>query len=214
METRARFADELHFFANRAQAAIERLAVCEPIVARQAAQQLGVIVPMPESQDERRCLCDVLKRFASHYCARRGAYPVPEPDGTAPPIEELTVWFVRSLWAPVPTRNARVTEVLRAVQSGYAQRELAIEPLARSASLSVPYFRRLVRRWAGAEIRALVRWERLARAQWYLSRSAMDIKSVAQAVGYAWESHFDRDFKRECGVTPQEFRASAMLRTS
>ncbi|HEX7122901.1 MAG TPA: AraC family transcriptional regulator [Gemmatimonadaceae bacterium] len=136
---------------------------------------------------------------------------MPEPDGTAPPTEEIAAWFVRSLWAPVPTRNARVTAVLREVQSGYAQHELAIDKLAHSASLSVPYFRRLVRRWAGAEINALVRWERVVHAQWHLSRSAMDIKRVAHAVGYASESHFDRDFKRECGVTPREFRASAIL---
>jgi AraC-like DNA-binding protein len=210
VEPRERFADELHLFANRAQAAVEELAAGDAAAARAIAQQLGVLVPAPEREVERRCLCDLLKHFAWSYCSRRGMYPVPEPDGIAPPGEEVTVWFVRSLWAPVPTRNARVTAVLREVQRGYARPELRLEPIAKAAALSVPYFRRLVRRWAGAEIAALVRWERVVRAQWHLSRSASDIKSVAQTLGYPWESQFDRDFKRECGVTPREFRALAL----
>jgi transcriptional regulator GlxA family with amidase domain len=165
---------------------------------------------MPERDDERRCLGDILKRFVWTYCSRCRMYPVPEPDGPAPPVDAITVWFVRSLWAPVPTRNARITAVLREVQRGYARPEQRLEPIADAASLSVPYFRRLVRRWAGAEITALVRWERLVRAQWHLSRSRLDIKDVALAVGYMWESQFDRDFKRECGMTPREFRALAI----
>ena len=49
---------------------------------------------------------------------------------------------------------------------------------------------------------------RLAMARQYLTETSMKITDISAAVGYADPSAFNRAFKRRCGITPAQFRAS------
>ena len=210
MDQRQRFADELHAFSNQAQIAAGILATDGCASSRQIAQRLGWLVPMPADAAQRERLAEILRRFVAGYCSHVGRHAMPEPPGAARDPGELTSWFVRSLWAPTPSKNVWLAAVLGSIQTSYGTGRLPIDAIARSADLSTRYFRRLIHTWAGADVTTLLRWERLVRAQWHLSRSLTAIKIIAREVGYTSESQFDRDFKRECGVTPREFRQAAM----
>ena len=61
-----------------------------------------------------------------------------------------------------------------------------------------------------APLTYLTRW-RMKKAAQMRRRADSTIAVVARAVGYEAEASFGKAFKREMGVTPGEFRASAQV---
>jgi AraC-like DNA-binding protein len=108
----------------------------------------------------------------------------------------------------------------RSVSALRAQRALAViaqrcgEPhldaatVAAAIQVSERYLRRLLHAATGAGFRTSLRKTRIKAAQVLLEESLGSVKEIAAQVGYSWTSQFDRDFQRECGVTPGRYRVA------
>lgn len=86
--------------------------------------------------------------------------------------------------------------------------KLSASELARKMAVSYSSFGRLFREHTGMSFSAYLLWYRMERAKEYLEYSPMKIKQVASKVGYRENpQHFSRDFTRQVGMSPKEYRA-------
>jgi AraC family transcriptional regulator, transcriptional activator of pobA len=72
--------------------------------------------------------------------------------------------------------------------------------------ISLSYLTKLLHNHEGRGFRSLLRQARVKAAEPLLRESLLIIKEIAVRVGYASTSQFDRDFRRELGVTPGGYR--------
>ena len=80
--------------------------------------------------------------------------------------------------------------------------------IASSVGLSRSRFEHLFKAQTGSSFRVAVKAMRLATARTLLADPRLRIKEVAGQCGYAATSHLSREFKREFGITPSEYRRS------
>lgn len=84
--------------------------------------------------------------------------------------------------------------------------EARASTLAASLGLSLPAFSRAFKRASGMTFSEMSRQLRLARACHLLERGNATVASVSHAVGYSNLSNFNRQFRREFGQTPSDYR--------
>ncbi len=86
--------------------------------------------------------------------------------------------------------------------------KLSASELARKMAVSYSSFGKLFREHTGKSFSSYLLWYRMECAKEYLENSSMKIKQVASKVGYRENpQHFSRDFTRQVGVSPKEYRA-------
>lgn len=88
---------------------------------------------------------------------------------------------------------------------------LRLELLAELCGLSLWRFARVFRERVGISPARYVNQQRIAHAQALLNQG-IPAARVASEVGFYDQSHLNRRFKRQCGVTPGQFRADATSR--
>jgi AraC family transcriptional regulator len=81
--------------------------------------------------------------------------------------------------------------------------EISLNELADYLGISRYYFCRLFKQSTGLSPHQYVIQQRVERAKQLLQRRGMSIADVAQACGFAHQSHLNRHFKRLTGVTPK-----------
>lgn len=95
--------------------------------------------------------------------------------------------------------------VLSILQKRYAE-HLTIEDIAREVHLSANYLSVRFKQETGETILDCLTRTRMEHARALLSRGEMTVYQVAEASGYTDAAYFTRMFKRECGMTPAEYR--------
>ena len=88
----------------------------------------------------------------------------------------------------------------------HAHENVGLAELAAAMHLSPSHCCHVVKYHFGRPFHTLLRQERIRRARNLLESTKMPLKEVAAAVGFSNEFYFNREFTRECGVTPGEFR--------
>lgn len=86
-----------------------------------------------------------------------------------------------------------------------------IEKFASRSHHSVSHFHRRFKQLTGASPMGWVRQERINAAKYLLSNSSQKISWVGRRCGYPDPYHFSREFTRLTGMTPSQFRRSALL---
>lgn len=86
--------------------------------------------------------------------------------------------------------------------------KLSASEMARKMAVSYSSFGKLFREYTGMSFSAWLLETRMECAKNYLENSRMKIKQVASKVGYRENpQHFSRDFTRQVGMSPKEYRA-------
>lgn len=89
--------------------------------------------------------------------------------------------------------------------------KLSAAEMARKMAVSYSSFGKLFREHTGMSFSAYLLWQRMECAKEYLVNSHMKIKQVASKVGYRENpQHFSRDFTRQVGMSPKEYRAQML----
>ena len=88
----------------------------------------------------------------------------------------------------------------------HAHENVGLAELAAAMHLSASHCCHVVKYHFGKPFHALLRQERIRRARNLLESTGMPLKEVAAAVGFRNEFYFNREFSRECGISPGEFR--------
>lgn len=83
---------------------------------------------------------------------------------------------------------------------------LQLQELAQTHGVHPVYLARVFRKYFGLSLKTYLRHVRIRRAMGALANDQRDLTSLAFAQGFADQSHFIRDFRRDAGVTPSQFR--------
>lgn len=86
----------------------------------------------------------------------------------------------------------------------------SLEAMAADAGLTPSHFCRVFKKATGVSPHQYVMKARLDRAQALIAGSELTIAQVADALGFASQSHFTRAFRAHAGQTPSAWRASAV----
>src|SRR4026207_210394 len=107
-------------------------------------------------------------------------------------------------------RVKRVIELMQVDPS----RNFSLGKMAQSVNLSAPYFCYLFKSITGVPPAKYLKSLRMQQAAMLLSTTFLSVKEIVIRVGLTDDSHFVRDFKRLYGMTPSEYRNSALLSSS
>jgi transcriptional regulator GlxA family with amidase domain len=102
----------------------------------------------------------------------------------------------------------RFTKLLDYLQSPERQK-LSLGDAAKMCGMSTAQFTRSFRKVAGTSYLGYALHLRLSEAARLLRGSDKSVAQIADATGFADQSHLDRNFKKAFGKTPRAFRESA-----
>ena len=101
---------------------------------------------------------------------------------------------------------ARLNRVLDFMRQNYG-RNIRLWELAQLAGMSSNYFCELFKQNTGLSPHQYFLQLRIARAKECLRNPEVTVSQVAEATGFADQSHFTKVFRRIVGITPTQFRA-------
>jgi AraC-like DNA-binding protein len=81
------------------------------------------------------------------------------------------------------------------------------DQIAQVVNLSPPRLRALFRAETGEPLARYQKALKMREARRLLRETFLSVKEITLKVGVNDESHFVRDFKRACGLTPMQYRA-------
>ena len=93
----------------------------------------------------------------------------------------------------------------RFFEKNYA-RTIGIEEYAAGRGMSVSWFIRNFRNHTGFTPAQYLLFLRISAAQTLLEQTGQNISEIAEAVGYDNQFYFSRLFRKQCGMSPREFR--------
>jgi transcriptional regulator GlxA family with amidase domain len=86
-----------------------------------------------------------------------------------------------------------------------ADKQLAIDDLARICCMSRSGFTRRFRKSRGVSVAVYIRQQRIAHAKRLLSTTALELRAVAQRCGFSSQSYFCTVFRELVGCTPRTY---------
>ena len=85
-------------------------------------------------------------------------------------------------------------------------KELTLEGIARSVSISPNYLSMLFKKEAGMNFNRYLTETRINKAKYYLTESRMNINEIALKVGFNDSRYFSKQFLKSIGLKPSEYR--------
>jgi AraC-like DNA-binding protein len=102
-------------------------------------------------------------------------------------------------------RTARLKNLFEHIARHYPDK-LSVSAASRLCGLSAPQFMKLFKQVAGMTLVAYLHHVRLSNAARLLRETNHSIAEIADRVGFADQSYFDRRFKKSFGQSPKAFR--------
>lgn len=102
-------------------------------------------------------------------------------------------------------RSSVVLSAVEYIEEHYAE-DLTLGRIAEAIYVSPPYLSNLFKEKMGVNLLAYIHKVRIDKAKKLLLESSLSIQKVAELVGYRHEKHFMQLFKKNCGMTPSQFR--------
>jgi AraC-like DNA-binding protein len=112
---------------------------------------------------------------------------------------------LKERFARQQTKQGRLREVFEFIAEHYADR-ISLPQMAALARLSKPRFHAVFKKVAGITLVDYLNQVRLNEAARLLQETEKAVVEIANAVGFADQSYFDRRFRRRFGQTPLKFR--------
>ena len=102
--------------------------------------------------------------------------------------------------------DQRVQKILTLMRKD-PKRELTLNEMATSVNLSPSRLYQVFKSETGVPPTRYLKLLKMQTAQELLETTFLNIKVIVALIGVSDESHFLRDFKREYGVTPTQYRS-------
>jgi AraC-like DNA-binding protein len=115
--------------------------------------------------------------------------------------------FLKYATPKAEVRDDRIQMSLNYIRKNIGSR-LDINLLADKACMSKDHYIRVFKRETGETPNVYITKRKLEKAELSLVTTALPIKSIADSLGYADYSYFNRIFKKNAGVTPLQYRES------
>lgn len=107
--------------------------------------------------------------------------------------------------------DQRIEAVIEIMKNRIYQ-DLTINDLALSVYLSRWHFSHLFKDQVGMSPAHYIKWLKMCEAKRLLEVSPMSVKEITFRLGIKDKSHFERDFKKEYGLTPAQHRLNSLLK--
>lgn len=101
-------------------------------------------------------------------------------------------------------REERIVDIISYIQQNYV--DVTLESLSEHFHLSKPYLSKYIKEKVGKTFQELVKEERMKKAMTLLKDTSQTVEMVAAKVGYENVEHFNRLFKKTCGMTPVQYK--------
>ena len=101
-------------------------------------------------------------------------------------------------------RSSDFPRILHYIQSNYST--VSLEKLSQEFHYSTAYISRSIKNNTGRNFSQIVQALKLEKAREYLTNSNLSIDEITEKIGYESQSYLSRTFKRESGVSPQQYR--------
>ena len=108
----------------------------------------------------------------------------------------------------------RVREALACMQKHHQDPQLCLDSVAKRVGVSRCYLSRILALETGKHFRHHLRAIRMKHAAMLLADPSLAVKEISWAVGYAYVSTFDRDFRAEYNTSPVKFRCAQTVSSS
>ena len=130
-------------------------------------------------------------------------FPVRDLDGNIIGVAGIT----RSLTKHTVLQE-RISPLKPAIEliSAHYDQDLTLADMARHCSLSRTHFARLFKTQLGVTPHRYLQKVRLQAACELLSTTKLNVSKISTSVGYYDQSHFTKDFVRQKGITPLQYR--------
>ena len=92
-------------------------------------------------------------------------------------------------------------------------RRLSCSGIAKLVNISPSRLRHMFKAETGISVARHLKTIRMQKAKELLETTFLSVKEIMARVGMSDESHFVRDFKKEYGMTPSQYRAAFSLVT-
>jgi AraC-like DNA-binding protein len=112
----------------------------------------------------------------------------------------------RQARAPAGDADPRLGPGLTYIRTRYADATLSLADVARHSNLSKWHFDRVLKEVTGGTFRDHLIAIRMVKAKELLESTVLEVKEVADRVGYKHVSHFSRHFKHRHGISATEYR--------
>lgn len=156
----------------------------------------------------------VLKMLAG-MCEECSARPLGWPVRLTSQLSSLLVEYARAYQAHVGADeengvySSYVSQALSIIDAKYEQSDLSVQMIAAEVGVTGDYLSRQFKRVTGIAVQEYVRRYRFARAM-ELLQGDVPVGEVARQVGFHSLCHFSREFKKELGITPTQYRAQTV----
>lgn len=107
--------------------------------------------------------------------------------------------------AEIKSLNANVQEAIKIVYSQYVD-DITIGGIAEELHLNAMYLGQIFKKETGKSFSQFLNHYRIQEAQKLLLQSSHNINEIASLVGYTSSGYFYKNFKKECGLSPKEYR--------
>lgn len=101
--------------------------------------------------------------------------------------------------------NPRTRTVIIHINDNF-HRRLSCDEIAKLVNISPSRLRHMFKAETGRSLARHLKVIRIEKAKELLETTFLSVKEVMAKVGMSDESHFVRDFKKECGMTPSQYR--------
>jgi len=125
-----------------------------------------------------------------------------------PAVAELCRSMCVRILGPPHDRSKTSEDVARLLLSRSGRKILALEEAAEKMNMSSSQLRKRLYR-EGTSYKRIVAETRMALAKHYLNTSRLTVQNIAYLLDYSEAAAFTRAFKREVGVSPQQYRHHA-----
>jgi AraC-like DNA-binding protein len=153
---------------------------------------------------DRRMGADMARRFADRL--RRSRTMVDVSAAFQAIVRELALLTARP---DARGTRAKLERARRLVEQADRGTRIDLESLAREVGLSASYFSRTFKKMFGTTFARFVVLTRIERSKTLLRSTTLGAGQISAEVGWSSPSYFHQAFKREAGMTPLGYRATA-----
>ena len=137
--------------------------------------------------------------------------PLPEP-GKIRMLGKILAVYTKGMLSILETENSlghtadNRNIVVRNIIYRRASEKLRLEDMSKALHLSNSRTSHLIKKLFGKSFQELLLEERIKRAKTLLCSSGSTLAEIAELAGFSDEYHFNRIFRRLCGITPGRYR--------
>lgn len=119
-------------------------------------------------------------------------------------ILELIETQIPETRQPKTKGTASYKEIIR-VMNDNLDKSLSLEELAQLCGLGVSNLKKIFRRYAGTGVMQYFNYLKIMRAMEMIN-SGLTMAEISELLGYSSPNYFSDAFKRQCGITPMQFK--------